>query len=404
VLYLTIDLLMLGLFLRRRAKAGAGDRRWAALAGAAVLFVVSDALFLAATLGRFDLERHVLADLIWFLPHPLIVLAVRSAAVREGGNQVEARASRGIAPGFLYAALVPVVYLAAESAGAAGAAGAAVQRRFALALTLAMLGLAALHQRRQRAVWRDLRGELAAGARRRAAVVKLEAIGRLAAGVAHDFNNLLTVVVGRAELARSRLAGAAERRELDGILEVADRATALTSELLAVGEREPRLREPVDLDAFVASRRERLAERAGAGCQVALELAAPGVRLVVDPGHLDRILDNLVANAVDAMPAGGRLTVATRRESLRAGWTRHLDEVAAGDHLVLEVRDEGVGMSPELLARIFEPFFTTKDLGRGFGLGLATVRGLVRQNGGQIVAHSRLGQGTRFELYFPEEA
>jgi signal transduction histidine kinase len=404
VLYLTIDLLMLGLFLRRRAKAGAGDRRWAALAGASALFVASDALFLAATLGRFDLDRHVSADLLWFLPHPMVVYAVRAAAVRESRGRVEPGTPRGIAPGFLYSALVPVVYLAAESAGAASAAGGDVQRRFALGLTVTMLGLAVLHQRRQRAVWNEVRGELAAGARRRAAVAKLEAIGRLAAGVAHDFNNLLTVIVGRAELARSRLAGAAERRDLDGILEVADRATALTSELLAVGEREPRLREPVELDAFVASRRERLAERAGAAWTVELELAAPGGRLVVDPGHLDRVLDNLISNALDAMPAGGRLTVATRRESLRAGWTRHLDEVAAGAHLVLEVRDEGVGMSPELLARIFEPFFTTKDLGRGFGLGLATVRGLVRQNGGQIVAHSRPGEGTRFELYFPEEA
>jgi len=399
--YLTVDLLMLGLYLWRRARAGDERRRWTAFAAAAALFVAADALYLATSLGRFDLERYALADLLWYLPHLAIVLGVRGGAPRPDAEASEApvTAPRRLAPGYLYAALVPVVDLVAETMGVAGGRS---QRLVALALTAALFLIGWAHQRRQRAVWEELRRELAAGARRRAAASKLEAIGRLAAGVAHDFNNLLTVVVGRAELAAARISGAAERRELDGILALAERATALTSELLAVGEREPRARRPLELDEFLVARRDRLVDRAGRRVDVVCDFAAPGRRIEVDPGHLDRVLDNLVANALDAMPEGGRLTLATRRRSLDAGWTRHLDEVAAGDYVVLEVRDEGVGMSSEVLARLFEPFFTTKDLGRGVGLGLATVRGLVRQNGGQIVAHSRPGEGTRFELLFPE--
>ncbi|MCM2269015.1 MAG: ATP-binding protein [Thermoanaerobaculia bacterium] len=408
LLYLTLDLLMLGLFLWRRSRAPAAGVRWTALAVAAALFLLSDALFLAVLGGRFDLERHALADLFWYLPHLAVIVAVRgtgrAASVGDGAPSAAGRVQLRIAPGFLYAALVPVVHLVAESASAATAAGGQAQRHFALALTLGLLLLAWAHQRRQRAVWDELRRELAAGARRRAAAAKLEAIGRLAAGVAHDFNNLLTVVVGRAELAQARLAAAGERRELDAILELSQRATALTSELLAVGEREPRVREAIAVDAFVESRRSRFEERAGGRVAVVLELDAAGGRIEVDPGHLDRMLDNLVANALDAMPSGGRLTLATRRQRLVAGWTRHLDEIAAGDYVTLEVRDEGVGMDAELLTRVFEPFFTTKDLGRSAGLGLATVRGLVRQNGGQVVAHSRPGAGTSFEIYFPETA
>jgi signal transduction histidine kinase len=401
LVYLTIDLLMLGLFLWRRSRADGERRRWTAFAAAGALFVGADTLFLAATLGRFDLERHAGADLIWYLPHLAVVFGVRYGASKPSAEQpqVAAPSPRRFSPGLLYAALVPVVHLAAETAGVVGGRA---PRLAALALTAVLFLFGWAHQRRQRAVWDELRRELAAGARRRAAAAKLEAVGRLAAGVAHDFNNLLTVVVGRAELASARLQGAAERRELDGILALAERATALTSELLAVGEREPRARQPLELDEFLAARRPRVVDRAGSAVAVDYDLAAAGGRIEVDPGHLDRILDNLVANAVDAMPRGGRLTLATRRRGVAAGWTRHLDEVAAGDYVVLEVRDDGVGMTPEVLSRLFEPFFTTKDLGRGVGLGLATVRGLVRQNGGQIVAHSRPGEGTRFELLFPE--
>ena len=408
--FVTIDVLMLGLFAWRqsRARSAAGRARFTSLIVAAALFLFSDALFLAATLGVVVLDTYPALDLLWYLPHLAVVAAVRRSVPADGGSaegfdRKRAAAPRlRIAPGFLYAALVPVVHLGAELVGALSTRGARLQHLFALLVTLVLFGLAWVHQRRQRALWESLRRELVAGSRRRAAAVKLEAIGRLAAGVAHDFNNLLTVVVGRADLMHSRLDSPAARREVEAVLDVSHRATALTAELLAVGEREASSREAVEVDAHLAGRYGRDAARAGSSVELAHELGAAGRRIEIDRSHLDRILDNLISNAVDAMPRGGRLTIATRRQRLQDGWTRQLDEVVAGDYLTIEVRDEGVGMEADVLERIFEPFFTTKDLGRGVGLGLATVRGLVRQNGGQIVAHSRPGQGTLFELHFPE--
>jgi len=410
-LNLTLDLLLLGLYLWRLTRArGPRERlRWRLLVGAAALFTLSDGLYLLWALRRFDIDRWLVLDLVWYAPHFLVVLAVRwPEAIEPFAQEPDPPKEWGdgtpfprVAPSFLYAALVPVVHLVRELAGPGVVTALQAQRRFALLLTALLLLLAVVHQIRLGHLLARLRRELESGRRRRAAAERLEAVGRLAAGVAHDFNNLLTVIVGRADLLRQREDRPAPQRSLAAILELSERAADLTSELLAVGQRETTLREELVLDHYLLAKRDELGALAGERVRVVFELGAADERLQVDPRHLDRILANLVTNARDAMPDGGDLIVRTRRRGVAGGTTRQFDDVEAADYLSVEVADTGIGMTAEVLDRLFDPFFTTKPRGRGIGLGLATVRGLVRQNGGQIVARSRAGAGTSFELLFP---
>jgi two-component system cell cycle sensor histidine kinase/response regulator CckA len=230
---------------------------------------------------------------------------------------------------------------------------------------------------------------------------RLEALGRLTGGVAHDINNMLGVITGQVEFAMRRLGpGDPASARLANVLPVVERAASLTRHLLAFA-REPVGRpRPVDLNAVV-SQLERILERV-VGDEVTLELRPePELGSVrADPTQLEQVLLNLAFNARDAMPDGGRLTIETHNVDLLDA-DRCNPPIAPGRYVMLSVSDEGAGMDERTLVRIFEPFFTTKPKGRGTGLGLATVHGIVRQGGGAIRVDSERGLGTTFRIYLP---
>jgi signal transduction histidine kinase/CheY-like chemotaxis protein len=232
---------------------------------------------------------------------------------------------------------------------------------------------------------------------------KLEAIGGLAGGVAHDFNNILTAIIGYSDLLLERLpAGDGMGREVSEILKAAERGARLTHQLLVFSRRqvmEPRL---VDLNEIVEGILDMLRRLIGEHIELVTRLDADLGSCYVDPGKLEQVIMNLVVNARDAMPGGGRVTVTTDRLILDDEFCLMHPGLKPGPYAVLSVGDTGTGMTPEVQARIFEPFFTTKEKGRGTGLGLATVYGIVKQSGGAVIVESEPGRGTRFRIPLPE--
>jgi PAS domain S-box-containing protein len=221
---------------------------------------------------------------------------------------------------------------------------------------------------------------------------KMDALGRLAGGIAHDFNNILTAISGYCELAvRSLPADAPALSHAMHILRSSQRASRLTKQLLAFGRQQILEPTPLDLNEVVRRMASMLRRLIGEDIVLALQLSPTPARVVADQGQLEQLLLNLVVNARDAMPRGGQLTVETSGVDADDGrWVR------------LSVIDNGVGMDEATRARIFEPFFTTKESGKGIGLGLATVHGIVEQSGGRIMVESAPGQGTTFHVHFPE--
>ncbi len=230
---------------------------------------------------------------------------------------------------------------------------------------------------------------------------KLESIGRLAGGVAHDFNNLLTVILSCAEgIREAQVEGRpVDPEDVDQIREAGERARDFTTQLLAFARKQVISPVPLDLNTVVRGS-ERLLRRV-LGEDVELEVhAQEGLWLALcDPGQMEQLLLNLAANARDAMPRGGKLVIETRNAVVDPG--QSAASPSAGQWVYLVVRDSGAGMSAEVQERLFEPFFTTKEIGKGTGLGLATVHGIVTQNGGRVLVESAPGQGTTFEIRFP---
>jgi PAS domain S-box-containing protein len=232
---------------------------------------------------------------------------------------------------------------------------------------------------------------------------KMEAIGSLAGGVAHDFNNLLTIINGYSELAMMGMeAGSREYQHLQAIRNSGERAAGLTGQLLAFSRKEILSIQVQSLNAIVGEVEDMLRRLIEENVEVQIHLDPEAGSVNVDKGQVVQILMNLVVNARDAMPEGGRILVETRKVHLDRPTRETLLEAAPGTYLALSVKDTGTGMTPEVKAKIFEPFFTTKAVGKGTGLGLAVVYGVVKQLGGGLDLRSEPGQGTTFCIYLPE--
>ncbi len=231
-------------------------------------------------------------------------------------------------------------------------------------------------------------------------IQKLDALGRLVGGIAHDFNNSLTAILGHAELLQDKVAGD-ERLEtgLNEIQKAGLQAAALTQQLLAFSRRQKFKPRVLDLNTVFQRMETMLRRIVGADVQLKASYAEDLCAIEVDPDRLQQVIMNLVSNARDAMPDGGTLTIATENVTISVDESEDAG-VPAGDYARLSVSDEGIGMDDLTMQRVFEPFFTTKEEGRGTGLGLSTVHGIVTASGGHIVVTSEKGTGARFDLYF----
>jgi len=231
---------------------------------------------------------------------------------------------------------------------------------------------------------------------------KIEAVGRLAAGVAHDFNNILTAITGHSEMLLRRLdAGDPRRTHAEQIEKAAYFAAALTRQLLTFSRKqviEPRV---LNLNTVVLNVEKMLRRLIGEDIEFGTVLEPRAAFIKADPGQIEQVIMNLAVNARDAMPTGGKLTVTTANTTLDENYLKNFSDLNAGDYVLLAITDTGTGISEEVKAHLFEPFFTTKPAGKGTGLGLATCFGIVKQNAGHITLYSELGKGTTFKVYFP---
>jgi len=231
---------------------------------------------------------------------------------------------------------------------------------------------------------------------------KMEAVGRLAAGVAHEFNNLLTIIMGYVSLAAAELpAGGTVRQDFEQVRKAGEQATSLVRQLLAFSRRQALQSRVLDLNEVVRHLEKMLQRLIGEDVELATALAPDLWQVKTDPGQIEQVLMNLVLNALDAMPRGGRVTLETANAMLSKAYVRAHLKIQPGPYVMLAVSDTGVGMDRETQARIFEPFFTTKPVGEGTGLGLATVYGIVIQSNGHISVDSEPGRGTTFKIYLP---
>ena len=235
---------------------------------------------------------------------------------------------------------------------------------------------------------------------------KMEAVGRLAGGVAHDFNNLLTAIIGYAELIATRTSSnSLAKQNAELIRKAGEQAAALTRQLLAFSRKQILQPKVIDLNALVVEMQRLLRRVIGERFDLQSHPDAENGRVKADPSQLEQVVLNLGVNARDAMPRGGKLIIRTENVTLDRKTAPQISAaLAPGDYVMLSVTDTGAGMDEETMSHIFEPFFTTKGPGKGTGLGLATVYGIVRQTGGGISVESDVGKGSTFRIYLPVES
>jgi signal transduction histidine kinase/CheY-like chemotaxis protein len=298
-------------------------------------------------------------------------------------------ASRSSLPGWTLAVGLFVSALLSLSVGLAGTA-----RRRAAEAELARRALEAEALERKRAE-QELRQSQ-----------KMEAVGRLAGGVAHDFNNLLTAILGYGDLLHTQLEGnAALQEEADEIRKAANRAAALTRQLLAFSRKQLMVSEVINLNDLVAGMEKMIRRLIGEDIEVATALEPALGPVKGDPGQFEQVLLNLAVNARDAMPHGGKLTIETANVQVDESHSReHSRLIRPGPYVLWSVSDTGTGMDEATRLQVFEPFFTTKEPGKGTGLGLSMVYGIVKQSGGFVWVYSEPGRGTTFKIYLPLSA
>lgn len=248
-------------------------------------------------------------------------------------------------------------------------------------------------------VWRDITGRKLLEEELRQAQ-KLEAVAKLAGGIAHDFNNLLMAISGNAELLQIDCEAGSENGEIIAeILHASERAAALIEQLLAYSRKQILQPRVMDLSGVFRGLNQMLGRLLGEDVAIVHHLDAEPLPVLVDPSQMEQVVMNLATNARDAMPDGGTLVFTTGRLEVPEGEAHPL--LDPGRYAVLRVQDTGTGIPPENLRRIFDPFFTTKEMGRGTGLGLSTVHGIIKQSGGEITVESRQGEGTEFQVFLP---
>ncbi len=232
---------------------------------------------------------------------------------------------------------------------------------------------------------------------------KMEAVGRLAGGIAHDFNNLLTVIMGYSHVLSAELGREHPlHSKIEETQKAGERAAMLVRQLLAFSRKQPLEPKHLSLNNVVANLEGMLQRLIGADIRLVISLDSSNSQVLADQAQLEQVLMNLVVNARDAMPHGGTLTIETAPVELEKSPLYHVDPLPPGRYVKLSVGDTGIGMDRDTQAHIFEPFFTTKEEGKGSGLGLSTVFGIVTQSGGAIDVTSRVGYGTRFDIFFPK--
>jgi len=234
---------------------------------------------------------------------------------------------------------------------------------------------------------------------------KMEMVGKLAGGIAHEFNSIMTAIIGQSELLLDDLEpGSRFRGNAQAIRQAADRAAGLTRQLLAYGRKQILQPAILDLNSLVKNMEVMLRQLVGGDVDVRIAPAAGLEAVKADAGQIEHVIMNIVMNAADAMPNGGKLTLETANILLDEEYARRVPDLKAGEYVMLAIADTGAGMSDEIKARLFDPFFTTKGVGKGTGLGLATCHGIIKQSGGHISVYSEAGRGTTFKVFLPRVA